>query len=354
MPAGVIVAGAGVVGLLTAVELARHGARDVIVLEAEEPGAGASTRNAGVLHVIQPPPGRARRRLAHEGRRLYPRLLARLGVEYLETRLIIPAFNLRQEAMLPFLALALRSLSGGERVWIADPRRLRGLEPLLARGARRGVIVEGYRTLDPRSLIDALTAEAERLGVEVKPGARVERVECHTEGVTVATSIGLFEAGVLVNAAGTGAMAIAGQAGVEARITLAPGSMTLHDNPGVESIIAWPPRGLARKTKGGAVIPWPGGRLLLGPTLARPGMEPHGPGEVVDRYRGLLAVEPGPVREYIVGFRTVHERRDFVLGRGRGLCWRSVHALGIESPGLTAAPAIASRLTRVALDTLPG
>ena len=350
---GVVIVGAGVVGLLTALELAGR-AREVTLLEAREPGAGASTRNAGVLHVIQPPPGRARRRLAHEGRKQWPGLLEKLVIEYHRTRLVIPAFTPREEAMLPLLALALRLLSGGERVRLAGAGELRRLEPLLAPGARRGVVVEGYMTLDPARLVKALAGEVETAGVGLEPGVEVSRLECGRESVTMHTSRGTYEARVVVNAAGAGAARLAGQAGVEAGITLAPGSMTLHDNPGVESIVAWFPRGLARETKGGAVIPWPGGNLVLGPTLARPGEEPHGPEQVVERYRGLLSMDPGPVRRHIVGYRTVYEGRDFLLVRGRGGCRRTVHALGIESPGLTAAPAIASRLAAMALEELSG
>ena len=47
-PYDVAIAGAGVIGLAAAFELARHGAR-VIVIEADHPGSGASTVAAGML-----------------------------------------------------------------------------------------------------------------------------------------------------------------------------------------------------------------------------------------------------------------------------------------------------------------
>ncbi len=345
-----IVVGAGVVGLLTAIELASRGV-EVLVVEAERPGGGASSRNAGVLHVVQPPPGRLRRRLAYEGLKLYPRLLEDLGVEHVETELIIPAFTRVQEALTPILAASIKALAAHSKPKIERGRDVLRREPALRPGVRRAVVVGGYITLDPEELVSRLADKAVEMGVGIARG-RVETIACRDGQVEViADRLGTLEARVLVNTAGAGAAELARQMGLGVEVKLAAGAMTLHRRLGVSSIVSWFPSRGVRETKGGAVIPWPGGRVILGPTFSKPGQPPHSPEEVVSRYSGLLNVEPPSPERYIVGYRTMASKRDFILARDER-CGLTIHALGIESPGLTAAPALARRLASMALSVL--
>ncbi len=344
--ADLVVVGAGVVGLFTALEAAGRGLQP-LVLEAEGPGAGASARNAGVLHLLQPPPGRLRRRLAVLGARLYRRWAGRLGLEILETRLLILATS-RLEALLlrPVLAAA-RLLAPGVRAYIASRRRVLELEPLASPDNHGAVVVEGYGVVEPRRLVAALAGEVERLGA-LEAGTRVVGLRCSGDTVTALTSGGgEVRARFLVNAAGAGALELARMTGVDwVRVELKPGTMELYRGPRLGSILARIPR--SSETKGGAVIPWPQG-VLFGPDLREsPGEPPPPPGGVAARYLRLLAEPPRGLLERIEGLRTVAKPRDFHVVRPPG-CSRVVHLLGIESPGLTAAPALA----RLALDALP-
>ncbi len=329
------VVGAGVVGLYAALALLASG-YEVTVYEAVEPGAGASTRNANVLHVVQPPPGRLRRALAREGARLHRACAERLGYRVVETRLIIPALTPLEEALLPLVALAVKALAPHTAARLVSRREALALEPGLSRRTRRALLVEGYGVVDSREVIAALMEAVESLGGSLARG-RVERL---APGGLVELEGGASEGpySVVVNAAGAGAAAIAEASGAgRHRVDLVEGVMRLYRRPQLQAIVAPLPR--PGPGKGGALIPQLDGSLLAGPTWG-PSEEPWG------RYARLLEEPPSGLRGEVRGLRTVSERRDFVIAASRLGGARAVHLLGIESPGLTAAPALALEALR--------
>jgi len=344
--ADVIIVGAGVVGLFTALEASRKGLHPLI-LEEESPGAGASTRNAGVLHLIQPPPGKLRRRLALEGARLYRVLASEVGYRVYETRLFILATTRLESLLLRPALLAIRRLAPGVKAWIAGRREILSLEPEANPDVRSGIIVEGYGVVEPRALINALAREAGARG-GIETGKKVTGIRCDSDKVIVETSDGSeYTARYAINAAGAGAEALARQHGIGVRVELKPGTMEIYQYPKPSNILARIPT--TSKTKGGAVIPWPRG-TLYGPDLREnPGDPQPPPGAVAAKYRRLIRRDPQGLLERIEGLRTVARPRDFHVIVPES-CPRVVHLLGIESPGLTAAPALA----RVALSKLLG
>ena len=335
----IVIVGGGIVGLMAAYHAARAGHEAVIVEESPGDRRSASYSNAGVLHLIQPPPGRKRRRLAPRGARLMARLAGRLGVETVEAPLVV-AVTQRPASLLAELAgAALRLLQPEVTARVADSRELRRVEPLLSREVRGGLIVDGYRVVDPRELMDALWEEVLGLGAVLARG-RAERIECTSRGAAAVLEGGERVGGdALVNAAGPGAEALARPLGVHVRTRRVLGVMEVYSRPRPTAIVARLRIGLRAETKGGAIIPWPRGRTLYGPSF-HPDNTPPPPGWVAGLYRGLLEEEPRGLVERIAGYRTIAEPRDFHVVRPAG-CPRTVHLLGIESPGFTASPLLA-------------
>lgn len=164
------VIGGGLAGLMTAIRLRERGA-NVVVLEAEHVGFGASGRNAGFLTPLPAPVWLLGSRHAwaalHLNREVHAiaRWLGTLDCE---------------------LAPATLAMRGTNRLWESSVRELAeavsraGLEHRLLDSAvdpHRVVLSMDAYTLHPQKLVHALADHAERLGVQIVEGTRVRAIE---------------------------------------------------------------------------------------------------------------------------------------------------------------------------------
>ena len=343
-----LVVGGGVVGLWTALLAAQAGLGVTVVEEAPGLGRGASGHNAGVIHVLQTPFGTLKSRLAVRGAREYPRWAERLGFTLVPTKLALVPRGGPLGILTPHLASLLLSTRGFSARTV-EGRLLAEECPGVSRSARAGVVVEGYGVVDPVEVLEVLEERLTALGVEMVFSCRAERLETQPgEGrVGVETTCGKWSARAVVVAAGAGTAALARASGHWApRQRLAKGVMA-RVSTSVSCILAWLPLRPPRRTKGGGVIPCPRGGSLWGPDFRDTGdpwdrrftrRDLEG---LVERYRGLVEGEPR-VLGGLAGTRVVNvPRDDFLLSSpAPGV----VYAFGVDSPGLTAAPLLASML----------
>ena len=335
----VAIVGAGIVGLNTARLLAGKGYR-VLLVEAEAPGYGASGHNAGVLHVIQPPPWSMKARLARKANKLYDGIAAEAGFELKRMPAILVYRSPWERAKAVAIGAALKALRYPARM--VGRRDLLELCPLATHRAMGGVLVEGYGSLIPWSAVESLyrllTGE---YGVEPVKDKILDVEEEHGK-IVLEGERSVLEAGYLVNAAGAGAAALAEAVGLKPpKQRYYKGVMALA-RPGMEcnAILAGVSQETRnRETKGGGVIPWPDGRILLGPSFEETRdpwdtrVSPGDAGRIALLYRGLLSEELEP-REAFAGTRVKNRGGDYRILQTR----RSIHFLGIDSPGFTAAP----------------
>lgn len=160
-----VVIGAGVVGLAVARALARTG-REVLVLEAEATiGAGISSRSSEVIHAgIYDPAGSAKARLCVEGRRLlYEYCLAR-GIGHRRCGKLIVATEPDQLPRLKALESAGQANGVSDLSWI-EADEAREMEPALRCIAALSSPSSGI--LDSRALMVALQGDLERSGGSV-------------------------------------------------------------------------------------------------------------------------------------------------------------------------------------------
>lgn len=343
------VVGAGIVGLFAAYELASRGYSVAVVERGERPGLGVTSTSANVIHVIQPPLYGLKHRLALEGNRLYDEYSGILGFRVLRLKAVLAV-----EAPAPGLAarLALRILRARLPPW-ASPRILRWreaseVEPALAPSRDWFIEVDGYGVVDPGEVVEALERGVRGLGGAVLLGVEATGMERLGSQVALRLSDGsTVKARLVVNAAGLDSARVAAMAGDRYELSPIPGLMTLHSKPRLRAIVASlriPPR---RGTKGGGAIPQADGRLLLGPTYSPEG-SPGDPSALVSRFQALLEPEVGRVERVVVGLRPAAVDRRFHIEYSRAYGARLIHLVGIESPGLTAAPAIARLVASMA------
>ncbi len=179
--AEVVVVGAGIIGCAVAHELARRGAR-VTVLEAREPGQGATQASAGVLAPYIEAPGESMlQRLCVEGLGLWDEFIDRvrrdssIDVEYRRTGTLEVALD---DAEADHLREAARALaSKGVRSELLDPAEALAIEPALAPATTAALFVPQHGYVNAPALTRALALAAQASGATFRTGVRVDRVE---------------------------------------------------------------------------------------------------------------------------------------------------------------------------------
>lgn len=342
----VIVAGGGVIGLFIAYELAARGAKVAVIERERDVGFGVSKGHAGVIHVIQLPLGSEKSRLAIYGNKMYDRVAKELAVRLRRLPALLIAQSVPQLLLLPIVLLLLRLYYGakGFSVSYVGPRRLSEMEPNVV--GKAAIMVEGYGIIDSFELVYALKDAAESLGAEIHLGTTVEKVEPAGDRVIVFTSKGIMESSFFVNSAGLYSDEISRYSGLEERIEAKRGTMIIFDIPQTKSIVAPLSLSIKGETKGGGIIPTVDGKTIWGPGLVREGskedrgVRPHEILSLLRRFSPLVRVKGTPLKFY-AGNRPSRRGGDFLIEYSP-LTKRIANLVGIESPGLTAAPAIAT------------
>lgn len=352
--ASVVIVGGGVVGCAIAAEIAAQW-QDVFVLEAlPRLGLGASSRNSGVIHSgIYYPPGSLKARLCLEGNRLTYAFAARHGVAHRRTGKLIVATRTEELDELRAL-MANGQRNGVEGIRWVEADEVRQREPHVAACAALHVPSTGIVAAE--ELVRAYARLAADRGADIVRQARVERLEPVAGGIRVGSTAGEIEARAVVNAAGLYADELAA--------LLGPRPYRIYPVRGDYCELV-PPR---HQWVRGLVYPLPRhDRLSLGVHLTRTLWDTVlvGPTaryvERKDDYEGqreplevflaaarqlLPELQAEDLRPAYTGIRAKLAPpdqpgfRDFIIEPDPE--WPQViHLIGIESPGLTAAPAIA-------------
>jgi L-2-hydroxyglutarate oxidase LhgO len=205
-----IIAGAGVIGLAIARQLALQG-QQVLVLEAEAThGTVTSSRNSGVIHAgLYYPPGSLRARFCAAGNRALYAFCAARGIAAPACGKLVVATTQDEERTLHDLA-ARAAQNGADATFMLTGAEARALEPALRCTA--ALLSPATGIVDTHAYMLALRAEAEDAGALFAFRTLVAKVVCGVSGFTVHT--GGAEPAALrctrfINAAGLGAVALA-------------------------------------------------------------------------------------------------------------------------------------------------
>ena len=354
----VVVIGGGVVGVSLARELSRYHL-DVVVLEGNaEVGFGVSKANTGIIHSgIHADPATVKGSLEWPGNLAWLRLRDDLGFGFAQVGELLVALAEDELPMLDHLhGQGVRKGVPGLTRWSRD--QVRTAQPNLSREVLEALWAPTAGVINPYEAVLLLADNAARNGVEVAVEQPVVAIDppdpadpdgplvLHTPTRTLATRFA-------VNAAGLHADEVAAMAGVATfTITGRKGEEYLLDKrlAGLVTSIIFPCP--TPTSKGTLITPTVDGTIMVGPTAEATddkddtATTPEGAAEVFAAARRLVPVidERDVIAEF-AGVRAVAETEDFVLGptTRRGF----VNAAGIQSPGLTAAPAIAEHLVEV-------
>lgn len=178
-----VIIGAGVVGLAVARALAQAG-REVVILEAEAAiGTGTSSRNSEVIHAgIYYPQGSLKARLCVAGRDALYAFCESRGVRYQRCGKLIVATDESQLAGLDALQ-AHAQANGVDDLQRLEADEIKALEPQL--NAVAGLLSPSTGIVDSHGLMLALQGDAEAAGTLLAAHAPVESMEVTDAGLRV-------------------------------------------------------------------------------------------------------------------------------------------------------------------------
>ena len=344
----VLIVGAGVTGSALARELSRFKLRVLLVEKEADVAFGTSKANSGIVHSgVHDHPGTLKAKLCVAGNRLYPQLAEELNVLYKQNGTIVAARNRNEYPVLDELRKQ-GAVNGLTDVRSLDQTELHRLEPNLAPDLEGGLLAPTGGIVVPFDLVYGLVENAMANGVKLSVGTEVQQISIQPDGFIVQSNRGLIKTRFIVNAAGLGAARIARMIGDE--------SFTIYARKGEEYLLDRKLEGFVKRTifplptpesKGILVIPTVEGNIMLGPTAYRTASftdlstSASGWDEIYQFTKGLVpGLSPADLITSFSGLRAAGDTGDFII-KPSEIAPQLIHAAGIESPGLTAAPAIA-------------
>ena len=348
----ILVIGAGVTGCAVARVLSRYDASLTVIDRGADIAEGASKANSGIVHAgFDAHPGTLKAKLNVEGARMYPALCEQLGVPYSQPGALVIGFSEDDRATLQKL-VAQGVENGVPGVCLIERDEVLSLEPNTNPDVLCALYAPTSVLTSPYEMTFALADHAAVNGAAFRLGEEVEGVIKGQDGLWhVTTDKGEHTCRILVNCAGVGAATIhnmmsadllhiidrRGQYYLMDRMAKLPFRMTMFQCP-------------TKMGKGVLVSPTVHGNLLLGPSAEdiddelETSTTAEGLKFVLDKSR--LTWPAASTRGTITNFSGIraHEAKgDFVIGAVVGQ-ENAYEAVGIESPGLSAAPAIGEML----------
>ena len=346
----VIVIGAGVVGSSVARELSRYNL-NVTVLEAgSDVAEGASKANSAIVHAgFDAKPGTNKAKFNVLGNRMFEDVCRELRVPFRRNGSLVLAFGADEEKALA--ELKEKAAKNGVPVEIIGRDELRRREPNVSPEATAALWAPTGGICCPYELTFRMAENAAANGVTFVFDERVESFKFKVESSSWAVGSGsgrTFEAKAVVNCAGIHSdelnnLVSKTKYAIEAR----RGEYLMLDKDEDGTFSATMFQVPSKMGKGILVSPTVDGTVIVGPTAEDiPDKE-----DKATTYAGLEKVKEGARRTYpnlplnkviteFSGLRA-HETTvgDFILGEAPDAPG-FFNAVGVESPGLTSAPAI--------------
>ena len=350
-----VIIGGGAVGCAVARYLSRYRLSICLVERGEDVCVGTSKANSAICHAgFDAPVGSAKARFNVEGSRMMEGLSQELDFPYRRCGSLVLCFD---EAELPHLRELLeRGVQNGvEGLEILDRAALRALEPAVSDKAVAALWAPTGAVLCPFGMTIALAENAAANGCAFRFNTEVARIERLDGFFRLHTGGDCIDTRVVISAAGVYGDALHNQLCAD-KLTIVPrrGEYCLLDRTCgqlVQHTIFQLPSAMG---KGVLVTPTVHGNLLVGPTAVdqpdkdRTATTAEGLRSVAET--AAKSVENLPMRDVITSFAGLRAHLsgpedDFIVGESTDGFFEAV---GIESPGLSSAPAIGRYLAELA------
>lgn len=346
----VIIIGGGVVGCSVARELSRFDA-DILLLErGNDVSVGTSKANSGIVHGgYDAKPGTLKAKFNVAGNAMFDALARELDFPFKRNGSMVLCFDKADIGKL--LELKEQGVKNGvQGLYVLEGyEAVKAMEPYVSENVVAALVVPNGGIVSPYEMTIAYAENAATNGVEFRFGSEVTAIDRIDGGLQVTCADGFTaQAKYVVNAAGVYADVINNMISPDKmHITARKGDYELLDKTcgymASHTLFQMP----TKMGKGVLVTPTCHGNILVGPTATDVTDKDDvatTPEELASAFDRALLTMPSLNRRNIItqfsGLRAHPDTDDFVIGESaavKGL----YNVAGIESPGLSSAPAIA-------------
>lgn len=342
----VVIVGAGVVGAMTARELAKYKLNICLLEKENDVACGATKANSAIVHAgYDAKEGTLKAKLNVLGSKMMPEVCRDLGVKYKNNGSLVIGFT--EEDRETILSLYQRGIKNGvPRLEVLDYEALHKLEPNISKNATCALHAPTGAITCPYELTIAAVGNAMDNGVELKCNFKVLSIVKKENYYEVKSNNETVKTKVVINAAGIYSDEIAKMIGDNSfNVHPRRGEYILLDKECGKTVNHTIFKTPSKMGKGILVTPTVDGNLLLGPTSVD--IEDKDNTNTTDEgFAKIMSlanenVDNINLRGVITSFcglRSVGSTGDFIINSPvEGF----INVAGIESPGLSAAPAIA-------------
>ncbi|HAT4210722.1 TPA: NAD(P)/FAD-dependent oxidoreductase [Clostridium perfringens] len=341
----IIVIGAGVVGCSIARELSKYNLDVLVVEKNSDVSEGISKGNSGIVHAgYNEKIGTLKAKLNIEGNKIFDDLSRDLQFPFKRNGAFILAFSDEDMNILESLKENGEKL-GVEGLEILTREEALNIEPNLNKEIVGVLNVKTSGIVSPYEMTIALAENAAENGVEFKLNSKVTNIEKISEGYKVTlNNREVVNGKIIINASGLEGAFLNNLVSMTKReINPVKGEYCLFDKVAgamINKTLFQVPNKLS---KGVLVTPTAEGNLLVGPNAvegktletSREGID-----EILDK--GKKSLEELPVARILNTFSGIRPKTkggDFIIEEVED-AKNFINVIGIDSPGLTAAPAI--------------
>lgn len=352
--ADVVVIGGGIVGTAILRELSRYNLKCILLEKEPDIAAGTTKANSAVLHAgFDAPTGSLKAVTNVRGIKLYREMEKDLKLDIKWTGSLVVAVNDAEISILRTLMQRGRA-NGVEGLQILTQEEVSEQEPNLV-NAKAALWAPHAGVIWPFGATIAFAQCAVQNGAEVIRNCKVLGfIKKDGKIAGVSTSMGVIAAKYVVNAAGIYADNIARLAGDESfTITPRKGEYILFDKTASDSFVygvVFPAP--TEISKGILIARTTHNNIFVGPNaIDQASKEDHavtaaGMNEIISAARKLIPNLPmGAAITEFAGLRAISSTNDFIIGEA-GAVPGFYNAAGMQSPGLTCAPAVGEMIAQ--------
>lgn len=343
----ILIIGGGITGASIARELSKYDLKIGLIEKNPEICQETTKANSAIIHGgYDAKPGTLKAKLNVKGNRMMEKLSKELDFTYKEIGSLVLAFNDEDEMVLEELyKRGIENGVGGLK--IISGSKVLELEPKVSKEVKSALYCEEAGIVDPFNFNYGMMENAIENGVKLFTDTEALDIYSFGSGISVKTNNGIFNSRIVINSGGLFSDKIANMAGdKDFKILPTKGVYRLLAKGSLEELNKVLFQTPTKLGKGVLVTPTYEGNTMLGPTSELIGeekdIEETKSLKVIDELskKSIPDLDLSKTIRVFTGIRAKPDTGDFMIYPSKNLKGM-IHVGGIESPGLTSAPAIA-------------